>query len=108
VNNGKISKENTKEKTNAKAIASWRDIKNVWLEDLGYSQSYFAELLVEASGDGFKKTTMQTKLSEVLSGKRAMSADLAVLISKVLKTNPKMWMNLQVQLDIWESEEKAA
>jgi len=37
-----------------------------------------------------------------------MSAEFAVLISKVLKTNPKMWMNLQVQLDIWEAEEKVA
>jgi plasmid maintenance system antidote protein VapI len=37
-----------------------------------------------------------------------MSADFAVLISKVLKSSPKMWMNLQVQLDIWEAEENAA
>ena len=28
-------------------------------------------------------------------------ADFAVLISKVLKSSPKMWMNLQIQLDIW-------
>jgi addiction module HigA family antidote len=63
---------------------------------------------VKASGGAVKKTTMQTKLNEVISGKRSMSADFAVLISKVLKTDPRMWMNLQVQLDIWEAQEKVA
>lgn len=83
-------------------------LKSLWLEELGYSQSYFAELLVEASGGLSKKSTLQTKINEVISGKRAMSADFAVLISKVLKSNPKMWMNLQIQLDIWEAEDRAA
>lgn len=83
-------------------------LKSLWLDELGYSQSYFAELLVEASGGLSKKSTLQTKLNEVISGKRAMSADFAVLISKVLKSSPKMWMNLQIQLDIWEAEDRAA
>lgn len=83
-------------------------LKGLWLDELGYSQAAFAELLAKASGGSVKKSTMQTKLNEVISGKRAMSADFAVLISKVLKTNPKMWMNLQVQLDIWEAEERVA
>jgi addiction module HigA family antidote len=83
-------------------------LKSLWLDELGYSQAYFAELLVEASGGLSKKSTLQTKLNEVISGKRAMSAEFAVLISKVLKSSPKMWMNLQVQLDIWEAENRAA
>lgn len=83
-------------------------LKNLWLDELGYSQSHFADLLVNASDSILKKSTMQTKLNEVISGKRAMSADFAVLISKVLKTSPRMWMNLQVQLDIWEAEQKVA
>ena len=83
-------------------------LKELWLDELGFSQSDFAEKLVNASGHSVKKSTMQTKLSEVISGRRAMSADFAVLISKVLKTNPKLWMNLQVQLDIWLAEERAA
>ena len=61
-----------------------------------------------SSWGNIKKSTMQTKLNEVISGKRAISADFAVLMSKVLKSSPKMWMNLQVQLDIWEAELKAA
>ena len=83
-------------------------LENIWLEELGYSQSKFAELLVKASGDRLKLSSMKTKLSEVIKGKRAMSADFAVLISKVLKTSPKLWMSLQVQLDIWRAEQEAA
>ena len=80
----------------------------IWLNELGLSQASFAEQLVKASGGAVKKSTMQTKLNEVISGKRSMSADFAVLISKVLNTEPRMWMNLQVQLDIWEAQEKVA
>ena len=83
-------------------------LKSLWLDEMGYSQSHFAELLAQASNGTAKKSTMQTKLNEVISGRRALTADFAVLISKVLKSSPKMWMNLQVQLDIWEAEERVA
>ncbi len=83
-------------------------LKSLWLDELGYSQSHFVDLLVAASSGLLKKSTMQTKLNEVISGKRSISAEFAVLISKVLKSSPKMWTNLQVQLDIWEAEEDVA
>jgi addiction module HigA family antidote len=81
-------------------------LKNIWLEELGYTQSHFADLLVTASGGVSKKSSIQTKLNEVICGKKAISADFAVLICKVLKTNPKMWMNLQIQLDIGKPNKK--
>jgi plasmid maintenance system antidote protein VapI len=34
-------------------------------------------------------------------------SEFAVLIGRVLKTSPRMWMNLQTNLDIWEAEQKA-
>ena len=81
-------------------------LKRMWLDELGYTQSDFADALVAASPKKIKKSTMQTKLNELINGKRAMSADFAVLIGKVLKTSPRMWMSLQTNLDIWEAEEK--
>jgi addiction module HigA family antidote len=83
-------------------------LKKLWLDELGYTQSHFADLLVAASNGLSKKSTMQTKLNEVISGKRGLSAEFAVLVSKVLKSSPKMWLNLQIQLDIWEAEQKVA
>ncbi len=101
---GKIKKE----RPTRKPSHPGEILKDLWLNELGYTQSHFAEKLVSASKNRIKKSTMQTKLNEILSGKRAMSADFAVLISKVLKTNPRMWMNLQTQLDIWLAETRAA
>ena len=81
-------------------------LKRLWLDELGYSQSEFADALVAISPKKTKKSTMQTKLNELINGKRAMSADFAVMIGKVLKTSPRMWMNLQTNLDIWEAEQR--
>ncbi len=83
-------------------------LKELWLDKLGYTQTQFCDLLVKSADGTVKKSTMQTKLNEILNGKRAMSADFAVLLSRVLKTSPKMWMNLQVNLEIWEAEKRAA
>lgn len=83
-------------------------LKSLFLDELGYSQNAFAEMLSEATGGSVKSSTMKTKLNEVIRGKRAMSADFAVLIGRVLDTPPKMWMNLQVNLDLWEAEQKVA
>lgn len=82
-------------------------LKRMWLDELGLTQSQFAESLVKESVKKTQKSTMQTKLNELINGKRSMSAEFAVLISKVLKTSPRMWMNLQTNLDIWDAEEKA-
>ena len=38
-------------------------LKELWLDELEYSQSSFAEKLVKASGGSVKKSTMQTKLN---------------------------------------------
>ena len=83
-------------------------LKNIWLDELNYSQSEFAQILSNATQGVVKTSTMQTKLSELINGKRAMSADFAVLLGHVLDTSPRMWMNLQVNLDIWEAEKNAA
>lgn len=83
-------------------------LKNIWLDELGLSQQAFAQKLSKATKGKVKISTMQTKVSEIINGKRAMSADFAVLLSHVLNTTPKMWMNIQVNLDIWEAEQNAA
>jgi antitoxin HigA-1 len=83
-------------------------LKNIWLDELGFTQSGFAVTLSKATGGKVKISTMQTKLSEIINGKRAMSASFAVLLGHALDTSPRMWMNIQVNLDIWEAERDAA
>lgn len=81
-------------------------LQSLWLDELEYTQAHFAQMLVDASVKDIKLSTMKTKLSEVIKGRRAMTAEFAVLISKVLDTSPKMWMNLQTNVDIWIAEEE--
>jgi antitoxin HigA-1 len=61
----------------------------------------------------------QTRLAEVMgvpiqrintlvSGKRGVSPETAILLSKVFKTSPEFWMNLQVAHDLAIAEHKMA
>lgn len=83
-------------------------LKHMWLDELGIKQSELANRLSLATKSKVKVSTMQTKLSEIINGKRAMSADFAVLLGQVLDTSPRMWMNLQVNLDLWEAQSNVA
>lgn len=76
-------------------------LKIVWLDELGYSQKKFAEILSKASKGRSKVSSMQTKLSRLINGKISINTDFAFLLSSVLKTEPKMWINLQVKYDQW-------
>jgi len=45
----------------------------------------------------------RTTLSRILNGHAGISAQMAVRLSEVLKTTPEIWMNLQVQYDLWHA-----
>jgi antitoxin HigA-1 len=61
-----------------------------FLEPNGISQATFAEKL------GWTKA----KLNELIKGKRGITADTALDLAEVLKTSPKLWMNLQATYDL--------
>lgn len=82
-------------------------LKRVWLAERGYSPSQFAGQLAAAHHNDVSAATMLPQLVELIDGKRSMNAELAILISKVLGTSPRMWLNLQIVRDIWDAEEEA-
>ena len=43
------------------------------------------------------------RVNTLINGKRDMSAETAVLLSRVLKTSSEFWMNLQVACDLYEA-----
>lgn len=61
-----------------------------FLEPAKISQATFAEKL------GWTKA----KLNELIKGKRGITADTALDLAEVLKTSPKLWMNLQATFDL--------
>jgi len=44
-------------------------------------------------------------VSELLHGKRALSADMAVRLGRLLGTTPESWLNMQQAVDLWELEQ---
>jgi antitoxin HigA-1 len=44
------------------------------------------------------------RLNTLIKGKRDMTAETAVLLSRALKTTPEFWMNLQIACDLFEAK----
>ena len=44
-------------------------------------------------------------VSELLHEKRALSADMAIRLARLLDTTPESWLNMQQALDLWELEQ---
>ena len=45
------------------------------------------------------------RVNTLINGKRDMTAETAILLSRVLKTTPEFWMNLQCAFDLHEAEQ---
>jgi antitoxin HigA-1 len=46
------------------------------------------------------------KLNELIKGKRGITADSALDLSRALKTSPELWMNLQMYFDLARAEDR--
>ncbi|MCX6141914.1 MAG: HigA family addiction module antitoxin [Ignavibacteriales bacterium] len=45
------------------------------------------------------------RINTLINGKRDMTAETAILLSRTLKTSSEFWMNLQVACDLYEAEQ---
>lgn len=66
-------------------------LRTIYMDPLGISQSEAAENL------GVTRKT----LSMLLNGHQGISAEMALRLSKAFNTTPALWMNLQVNYDLW-------
>jgi addiction module HigA family antidote len=48
----------------------------------------------------------QTHISEIIKGKRRITADTALRLSKYFGTTPKFWLSLQNDFDLEESSQQ--
>lgn len=48
------------------------------------------------------------RINTLINGKRDITAESAILLSRALKTTPEFWMNLQDTLDLYEAERHLA
>ncbi len=63
------------------------------LEDLGMTQTRFAEVL------GVSRRTV----NQIVQGRRPITVDMAIRIGKALGNGPQLWLNLQQKVDIWDA-----
>lgn len=64
------------------------------LPALGMTQTEFAQRL----------GVSRLSVSELLHGKRALSADMAMRIARLTGTTPESWLRMQQALDLWKLE----
>ena len=48
------------------------------------------------------------RVNTLINGKRAVTAETAVLLARALNTSPEFWMNLQIGRDLWAAQRKLA
>lgn len=48
------------------------------------------------------------RVNTLINGKRDITAETAILLSRVLKTSPEFWMNLQGARDLYEAKKHLA
>jgi addiction module HigA family antidote len=51
---------------------------------------------------------MGSGLNEIVLGKRGITADTALRLSRLLKTSPQFWVRLQADWDLHEAMQRAA
>ena len=62
-----------------------------FLKPLGLTQSELAK----------RMNVPIQRVNTIVTGKRAVTAETAIKLSRVLGTSPNFWMNLQTNFDLW-------
>lgn len=65
-----------------------------------------AELGVSAAQLGRELHVPTNRITQILAGKRAITADTALRLGQWLSTGPKLWLNLQEQYELRLAEQQ--
>ena len=48
------------------------------------------------------------RVNAVIAGRRAVTAETAILLARALGTTPTLWLNLQIAVELWDAEHRLA
>lgn len=48
------------------------------------------------------------RINTLANGRRGVSPETAILLSRAFDTTPQFWLNLQNNVDLWDAEQKMA
>ena len=71
-------------------------LQHEFLIPLGIAQSAFARHI------GWT----QPKVNEIVTGKRGITPETAMVFAAALNTTPQFWLNMQLAVDLWRAEQK--
>ena len=71
-------------------------LREDFVKPLGLTQVELARML---------KTTFRTA-NEILNGRRAVSPDMAIRLSRLFGTSAELWLNLQNEYDLYKAWQK--
>jgi addiction module HigA family antidote len=80
--------------TNRRPISPGAILREDFLEPLGLTQGQAATAL------GIDRTS----LNELLNGRRAVTAGMALRLGHAFKTSPQYWLNLQTAVDLYDAQ----
>lgn len=78
---------------NRRPIHPGEIIRYEYLETLNISQQQLAVAL----------GITRVRINEIILGKRSVTLDTAFRLSKFFNTTPDFWINLQVNVDMWDT-----
>ena len=68
-------------------------IREEYLEPLNMTQQQLADAL----------GVTRVRINEIILGKRSITPDTAFRLSKYFNTSPDFWLNLQSNIDMWDT-----
>jgi addiction module HigA family antidote len=71
-------------------------------------KSVFEDAGLRANAVALALRVPANRLTEILNGRRAITADTAMRLGRYFGTSAQMWMNLQAKYDLEAAEEKLA
>jgi addiction module HigA family antidote len=71
-------------------------LAELWLKPLGMRITAFASHI------GVSRKT----ISEIVNGRAAITADMALRLSAAIGTSPEVWLRMQIAYDLWQAEQR--
>ncbi len=70
-------------------------LRDDFLPDCGFTIASFAEAL----------GVSRQSINELVNGRRAVSADMALRLGRLFTQSPDFWLDLQRDVDLWDAEQ---
>lgn len=73
-------------------------LRERFLVKLGWTQEKLADSL----------QVSRLSVNQIVNGRRAVTAEMALRLARVTSTTPEFWLNLQRDIDLYEAQKKLA